>query len=207
MDYYFIIPNLYYYSNYAPHYDYDSITFTVPIPENATPGYYDNNNFIELTVDEPYSFQNGTVTFKTNQTFMVDKTGNALVYDLSPSHALFSDYVYYCYMDTGYFGDIYLRFPGNTAAGTYTPGVSPKIVANVGDSEYTLRNHGTSTGNGYYALGFTFREYNINNDVYPYVTRGYKLINNNYFLLPQKDNQYFSASIYNIVVMFLLMWR
>jgi hypothetical protein len=145
-DYYYVKASEYFYSNYGNHYDYDSMTVTVPIPDNATPGYYQGGTFVALSPGGSVPFTNGTATYKTDSTFTTDGgstygtagRGNAIVYDLTAAHGLVSSNSTY-FMYNSDMGGIYLRFPGNTAAGTYTAGISPKVVAQAGSDRYTLR--------------------------------------------------------------------
>lgn len=204
VDYYYAKADLYFATYYANHYDYDSLTITVPIPKEATPGYYDSNgSFVVLTDGTPYSFPDGTATYETNQTFTNDSnntvgTGNAVVFNLSASHGLTTSACQSFNMYNSNMGGIYLRFPSNTEAGTYTPGVSSKVVAQVGNSNYTLLEYDSYPGLSYQTVSYTFQDYDVNNFIYTGMGNGYKSVNTGNYLMPQADNQYFYSYLYNL---------
>ncbi|MEA4887914.1 MAG: MBG domain-containing protein [Clostridiaceae bacterium] len=207
-DYYYVKDYEHFYINYPNHYDYDSLTITVPIPDNATPGYYTSDQtFVALSPGDSYAFTNGTVTYKTDLTFTTDSGAtygtagqmHGLVYVLSASHALTlsTNYqIFYLYDNS--MGAIWFRFPGNTAAGTYTPGCTPKIVAGAGDSKYTLMEYAGYNGLSYNTVSYNFRNYNINDYVYPTMSYSYTSVNTEYYLMPAADNQYLYSSLYNL---------
>ncbi len=198
----------FYYSYPNNHYDYDSLTVTVPIPDNATPGYYNSENtFVALSPDEPYAFTNGTATYKTNLTFSTDGgftygaagSRHGLVYELAASHAMtvFANYQVYSMYDS-VMGGIWFRFPGDTTAGTYTPGCSPKIVAEAGGDRYTLLEHNGYDGLSSSTLSYSFRNYNINDYIYPGMSYGCTTVYTEYYVMPIRDNQFFYSYLYNL---------
>ena len=125
-----------YNGNYPYHYPYDSMTIAVPVPNAATPGYYDgNNDFVIMEDNDSKAITNGTITYYENYSYedrlgTTLSGGKALVYELTGDHPFSAGNGAY-YLPLNSLADMYFSFPGTTAAGIYQGSYSPQVSASI----------------------------------------------------------------------------
>ncbi len=155
--------NNYLYRNYVYHYAYDALKIALPLPANATPGYYAGADFVTMAPEDTRELSDGTtITYHENYAYVnaggtTLGSGKALVYTLpaeSP-YAAGTTSVSILYLDSDVLGHMYLSFPGSTAAGTYSAAYSLQVSAAIDGTDTVLYDYQT-----YYLLSFIFKEYN-----------------------------------------------
>lgn len=154
--------NNYFYPAYIYHYAYDALKIALPLPVNATPGYYAGADFVTMAPGDARTLLDGTtITYHESYGYVnaggtALGSGKALVYTLSVEnpHAAGTASASALYLDSDVLGHMYLSFPGSTAAGTYSAPYSMQISATIDGTDAVLYDYQT-----YYRLSFVFKEY------------------------------------------------